>query len=171
VLEPYNTLYQNWLTPQVPIYFNFNVFNLTNPVEFENGAMPIFNEIGPFVYKEDIIKEKIVNNMNLTISYEEARRLTFLPDKSAYKEDVVITTLNTAVATVVFQMRFQVGIIHSLINQALKSTSETMTVTLPANQLLFGYKDNFLAFLKPLVDVIDPKLIPTDMIGLYFGVC
>ena len=43
------------VTPILKIYF----FNLTNSVEFLNGAKPIVNKVGPYVYLQEIHKTNI----------------------------------------------------------------------------------------------------------------
>jgi hypothetical protein len=73
------------------------LYNLKNPEEFEkNGAKPVFEEIGPFIYKETRMKDNIVDNLNYTISYSDRRFYNFLPDISPFQEDHPITTVNMA---------------------------------------------------------------------------
>ena len=145
---------------------NMYLFNLKNGADFEkNGAKPIFEEIGPFVYKEVITKEDIVDNLNYTITYKERRRYHFLPELSPYEESYPITTINMAPIAVISQIRYTPGIVHRLVNAALTGTGETLLVTKPASEILFGYKDNFLSFLKTL----DKNLVPTEYVGLFYG--
>jgi len=161
-------LYKQWLNPPVPVYLSFYLFNLNNGQEFEtNGAKPVFEEIGPFVYQEFITKEEIVDNFNYTITYKERRRYSFVQELSPYEDTYPITTINMAPIVVINGIKDSTGIVHSLINLALQATGETLLVTQPAKNLLFGYKDNFLAFLKTL----DKKLVPTEYVGLFYGVC
>lgn len=54
------------------------------------------------------------------------------------------------------------------INWAFYWAGETLLVTQPASQMLFGYQDPFLKKLRELSFFRD--LVPSDMIGLYYGV-
>ena len=55
-----------------------------------------------------------------------------------------------------------------IIKWAFYWTGETLLVTKPASQLLFGYQDPFLKKLRELI--FFRNLFPSDMIGLYYGV-
>jgi hypothetical protein len=73
------------------------LYNLKNPDEFEkHGAKPVFQEIGPFVYKETRLKDNIKDNMNYTLSYLDRRYYNFIPEMSTYLESYPITTINLA---------------------------------------------------------------------------
>jgi scavenger receptor class B protein 1 len=77
------------------------LYNLKNPLEFEKKqAKPIFEEVGPFIYKESRAKDNIVDNRNYTISYSDRRYYNFLPDISPFKEDHQITTVNMAAVVI-----------------------------------------------------------------------
>ncbi|VDQ08462.1 unnamed protein product [Trichobilharzia regenti] len=45
---PGNEVYDNWLSPSVPVYFSVYLYNLTNPEEVLNGDRPKFSEVGPY---------------------------------------------------------------------------------------------------------------------------
>ncbi len=66
-LVPSSDLYQQWVNPPIDVYLSIYLFNLKNGKDFEKGAKPIFEEVGPFVYKEIVIKDQIVDNQNFTI--------------------------------------------------------------------------------------------------------
>lgn len=51
-ISPDSPVYENWLVPTVPIYFNVYLFNVTNPTEVLAGERPRLQEVGPYVYRE-----------------------------------------------------------------------------------------------------------------------
>ena len=56
-LDPSTDVYKQWLDPPIDVYMNFYLFNLKNGDDVEKkGAKPVFEEIGPFVFKEIVIK-------------------------------------------------------------------------------------------------------------------
>ena len=145
---------------------SFYLFDLKNGQDFETkGAKPVFEQIGPFVYKEIVTKENIVDNKNFTITYNEKRQYTFIRNMSVHDEDFVLTSLNMASITILNGVRYQSNFIVSMVNLALRGAGETLLITKTVNEILFGYKDNFLAILKKLV----PSLVPTDVVGLFIG--
>ena len=69
--------------------------------------------------------------------------------------------------TVINQIRYTNSAVHGLVNIALKAIGETLLTTQTARDLLFGYEDKFLKVLSTL----DKKLVPSDVVGLFIGVC
>lgn len=43
--------YYRFIDVPQPIDFKVYLFNVTNPMEVQNGALPIVKEIGPYIYK------------------------------------------------------------------------------------------------------------------------
>lgn len=74
----------------------FYLYDLKNPEDFINGARPVFEEVGPFIYKEYRIKEDMVDNLNYTMTYNDRRYYIFAPELSPHEESEQITTLNMA---------------------------------------------------------------------------
>jgi len=164
-LVPTTELYRDWLNPPFDIYMKFYIYTLRNGEEFENGSKPLLEEIGPFVYKEVRIKEDIRDNMNYTISYKDRRYYTFVPEMSPYQLKYPITTVNIAAMTLLNFIQHSPQIAHSAINEIFKLTGETLLVTKSAEEILWGYQDNFLAEVKKLL----PSLVPSDQVGFFIG--
>ncbi|CAF0927586.1 unnamed protein product [Brachionus calyciflorus] len=163
-LEPSTDLYKQWLSPSIDVYLSIYIFNLKNPSEFQNGSKPLFEEIGPFVFKEIVVKEDLVDNLNYTISYREKKQYYFIQEMSPYEFDYPITTLNMGPITVINGIKYSSKIVQNAVNLALKATGDTLLVEkMPARDLLFGYKDKFLVQLKKVL----PNLVPTDTVGLF----
>ena len=170
-LIPGTTLYNQWLNPPLDVFMSFNIFNIKNGADFLNGSKPIFEEIGPFVYREYATRDHIIDNLNFTLTYNQVKRYEFVPEMSPYEETYQITTLNMAAITVVNQIKYMPSIIHDAVNVALTLTGDnSLFVTKSARELLFGYEDKFLKTLKKLTEKIDPNLVPTVIVGFYTGV-
>lgn len=147
---------------------SFYLFDLKNGDDFINGEKPKFQEVGPFVFREYIIKEDIVDNLNYTITYNERRRYKFIPELSPFELEYEITSLNMAVVTVMSQVRYASSLVHDLVNVALSATGDnTILIKKSVQDILFGYEDNFLKEIKKFF----PKLMPSDIVGLFTGVC
>jgi hypothetical protein len=167
---PETDIYNQWLNPSVDVYLAFNIFNLKNPAEVMNGARPIVEEVGPFVYRERITKINITNNKNNTLSYAELKTYEFRPELSAHNDSFPVTTVSMAALTVIDLIKDFSSPVHHFLNMAFEATNETLTVTKSVNELLFGYEDNMLKAFKDLVDKIVKGLIKTDRVGFYMDV-
>lgn len=165
-LVPGTDLFNQWLNPPIDVYMSFYLFDLKNGDDFINGEKPKFQEVGPFVFREYIIKEDIVDNLNYTITYNERRRYKFVPELSPFELEYEITSLNMAVVTVMSQVRYASSLVHDLVNVALTTTGDnTILIKKSVQDILFGYEDNFLKEIKKFF----PKLMPSDIVGLFTG--
>jgi hypothetical protein len=43
--------YERWRKLPLALFFKVYVFNVTNPEDVQNGANPIVQEVGPYVYE------------------------------------------------------------------------------------------------------------------------
>ena len=160
--SPDSTLYELWQKPAahgVKVYEAFYVYNLTNPTEAAQGAVPTFDRVGPYTYLENGHKPKghIAWYVNGTVQYTSKLTYTFQPDMSVYNgrqltESDMVTHVNIAVLGVA-QQADELGPAGFLIYDFLASTivnqSTSMFVTHNASELLFGYNDPLLAKVRP----------------------
>ncbi len=51
MIQEGSATFQQLLSPSVPVFKDIFFFNLTNPVEFEQGAKPNLVEVGPYSYR------------------------------------------------------------------------------------------------------------------------
>ena len=56
--------YEQWRKLPVTLEFKIYLFNVTNPDEVQNGANPIVQEIGPYVY-EWVDQQQLIESFNL----------------------------------------------------------------------------------------------------------
>lgn len=141
------------------------MFNLKNANDFENGAKPIFEEVGPFIYKEYVYKDNMVINENGTLTYKDRREYYFMSNMSAHDQSYSITSLNMAAITVINGIKYQNFAVAGLVNLALRAVGETLLITKTVREIMFGYEDEFLKYLK----IVAPSMVPTEIVGLFIG--
>lgn len=56
-LIPENEALEQWANFSDPIYLSVYLFNITNAEDFQEGAVPILQELGPYVYLERRTKQ------------------------------------------------------------------------------------------------------------------
>lgn len=68
------------------------LFNWTNPEQVRiKGMKPNFQQVGPFVYREDKLKEDVTWYSNKTVSFYGQRTWYFEPEMSGASLDALIT--------------------------------------------------------------------------------
>ncbi|KAK3907484.1 Scavenger receptor class B member 1 [Frankliniella fusca] len=76
-------LFGLWKKPPVQIYVQVYLFNVTNPREFLRGRERLrVQEVGPFVYREELENTDVKFNDNDTITYTPRRHVIFVPEMS-----------------------------------------------------------------------------------------
>jgi len=66
-------LYSAWVHPPVPVYLKIYLFNVTNANQVQNGSKPTFEELGPYVFRENRTKVNVHDDESAddAIMYEE----------------------------------------------------------------------------------------------------
>jgi len=105
--------------------------------------------------------------MNFTISYTERKYYKFVPELSAQNLTYEITTVNLAPLVLIDKLKHQNEILLDLLNGVLDAVNETLLVTKPVEQLLFGYEDTILKDAKEIPILGD--FVPSDQVGLFIG--
>ncbi|XP_015122216.1 scavenger receptor class B member 1 [Diachasma alloeum] len=158
--------FQYWQKPGVVRLTKVYIFNVTNVDNFLNfQEKPKLQEVGPFVYKEDMEKVNIVFHNNGTVSYQHKKILNFVPELSK-DGDLRVLVPNIPLLTLTTQSRS----LHSVINMGLSMFISGMNqkpfVPVTAQELVFGYDD-------PLVTLAHrffPKARrPMSQMGLLLG--
>ena len=92
--------YKNWKSPPLPIYSKYYLFNITNHVAVLRGAMPILQEVGPFVFRRKISRQILgYNDDHEELSFITTNSYIYVPEKSNGETfDSVIYTLNIPLA-------------------------------------------------------------------------
>jgi len=76
--------YEEWLSnankDAVPFYSNFHMWNLTNPLEYLAGETPVYNEVGPYVFREYTTKYNVrFSDDEEKVSYNQYTTYEFDP--------------------------------------------------------------------------------------------
>eukprot|EP01100_Stratorugosa_tubuloviscum_P014886 TRINITY_DN821_c0_g8_i1.p1 TRINITY_DN821_c0_g8~~TRINITY_DN821_c0_g8_i1.p1 ORF type:complete len:755 (+),score=264.24 TRINITY_DN821_c0_g8_i1:89-2353(+) len=144
--------YPDWQTNtgDLPPFYTYTYFfNLTNVDDVLNGSYPIFQELGPFVYKENRTKIDIVFLEDRTkVEWREFRQFFFVPELSFMNDDVEIVSLNPGYLGVCTQ----------------SGGEEPMTIALSGPVLLRVFQNwmynSFVNHLK--IDYLNPILIDAE---------
>lgn len=83
-LQPASESYKLWVRTPIPMYLDIYLFNWTNADEFSKNKSitPNFKEIGPFVFKEVHDRVNVTWNDNDTVTFNQTRTWTFVPEES-----------------------------------------------------------------------------------------
>ncbi|XP_063546890.1 sensory neuron membrane protein 2 [Cydia strobilella] len=105
----------------IPFAMNFAIraFNLTNPDEVLNGAIPVVEEVGPYIYKLYRIRE-LLDSDEETLTYRFRDRFEFDTEGSfPHTEDDIITTANVPYNAVLHVVEVEYPELLGLLNVAL----------------------------------------------------
>ncbi|XP_045106684.1 lysosome membrane protein 2-like isoform X4 [Portunus trituberculatus] len=88
--------FEAFVTPPIPIYMQFWLFNVTNPEEIRyNGAKPVLEEVGPYTYEEVRVKYAFNWTTEGSVSYLQNKSYVFSQEMSGdLREDDLITSIN-----------------------------------------------------------------------------
>lgn len=147
VIENGTVAYENWVLAGSPVYRQFWLFNVNNPLEIaQNGSKPILRQKGPYTYRVRYLpKINITVNLNNTISFLQPYCAYFEPGLSVGTEEDNITFLNLAVAGAPSILP---PFLLPLLNNAVKQTNSSLFQTRTVKEMLWGYEDPILKQLR-----------------------
>ncbi|MGH0134486.1 UNVERIFIED_CONTAM: hypothetical protein FKN15_055211 [Acipenser sinensis] len=147
VIENGTVAYENWVLAGSPVYRQFWLFNVNNPLEIaQNGSKPIVRQKGPYTYRVRYLpKINITVNLNNTISFLQPYCAYFEPGLSVGTEEDNITFLNLAVAGAPSILP---PFLLPLLNNAVKQTNSSLFQTRTVKEMLWGYEDPILKQLR-----------------------
>lgn len=129
-----------WQRPGVVRLTRVYIYNVTNPTGFLNGEKPRLQEVGPFVYREDMEKVNINFYDNFTVSYQHKKILQFVPELSIDKNTRIITP-NIPLLTLT-SLSSKLGyFLSKTISMVLTAAKFEPFISVTADQLVFGYDD------------------------------
>ncbi|KZC11535.1 PREDICTED: scavenger receptor class B member 1 [Dufourea novaeangliae] len=158
--------FQYWQKPGVVRLTKVYIFNVTNTENFlQFHEKPKLQEVGPFVYREDMEKVNIVFHNNGTVSYQHKKILNFVPELSQDKE-MRLMVPNIPLLTLSTQSKSLPRFITLGLSMFLSGMHMSSFVPVTAQELVFGYDD-------PLVSIAHrffPKTRrPMSQMGLLLG--
>ncbi|XP_023666688.2 platelet glycoprotein 4 [Paramormyrops kingsleyae] len=140
VIEPGTTAYEIWSSAGVPVYRQFWLFDVQNPLEVvENGSTPVVVERGPYTYKTRYLpKENITVHRNGTVAFLLPAGAVFVPSMSIGQEEDRITALNLGIpaAHALFPEKT-----HKLLNFLISINNASLFQSRTVKEMLWGYYD------------------------------
>ena len=165
-LTPYSDL-SSWITPPVPVYLQFWLWECLNPEEVLAYKTPRLQQIGPFTYLEHRLKNNIVFNENHTLTYRQNISYTFQPQLSVANDSVEITMVNAFLVTLVTVLQNDETWKQELLNIITSAFNETVFTKHTVAEWLWGYEDPILK--KVHDNPILGSLVPDDKFGFFYG--
>uniref|UniRef100_A0A1I8PLM1 Protein croquemort n=2 Tax=Stomoxys calcitrans TaxID=35570 RepID=A0A1I8PLM1_STOCA len=151
-LKPGGRTYEFWTVPPVPVYLAMYLYNWTNPEQVRvKGVKPNFERVGPYVFREDKVKNNITWYANNTVSFMPQRTWYFEPSMSGgtLEDNVTCPHLPTIAAS--HMARDFPKLIKIFFNMALNSNGGSLYQTHTANEWIFqGFYDEFLDYAMKL---------------------
>nr|XP_023019391.1 scavenger receptor class B member 1 [Leptinotarsa decemlineata] len=137
--------FQYWQKPGVIRLTKLYIFNVTNADNFlAVGEKPKLQEIGPFVYREDMEKVNIQFHDNGTVSFQHKKILQFVPELSADRNKKIVVP-NIPLLTLATQANSMNYFVQKAISIMLSMNGFEPFVTLTADELVFGYDDRLVS--------------------------
>ncbi|XP_015282611.1 PREDICTED: lysosome membrane protein 2 isoform X2 [Gekko japonicus] len=146
-----------WEEPPPPVYMQFYMFNVTNPLEVLNGEIPRVTETGPYTYREDRPKVNVHILENGTkVSFFSPRTFYFVPEMSVGDPAVdhirtvnvpAVAAMEMATATA---MRFPLEVMLLLYKEEMFSIHTV-------HEWLWGYEDRFLRTMHKMRPAVNPE--------------
>lgn len=155
-----------WQKPGVVRLTKVYIFNMTNAEGFlQFNEKPKLQEIGPFVYREDMEKVNIVFHNNGTVTFQHKKILHFVPEMSK-DEDLRVMVPNIPLLTLSTQSKSLPRLITIGLSMFLSGMKMKPFVPVTVQELVFGYDD-------PLISIayrFFPKTRrPMSQMGLLLG--
>ena len=181
--EDYDEWKSNDYSGAVPMYTRFFMWNLTNPDATLQGSRPIFNEIGPYTFREYSYKYNVKFDEDKDeVSFNSYSRYSFRPDDSkgltlqdnitnfnpAYLGVLEETGSETGLIRVMFPMVLQE--VRTLFGQELNTTMEELLTEEGIRIMLIGEITTMLDPLIPILGVDAVEVISTALVDFLNGI-
>ncbi|KAG1692634.1 Lysosome membrane protein 2 [Nymphon striatum] len=170
VIEKSNKdIYDAWKSPPVPVLFKIYFFNVSNPEEVKNKAIPHLTEVGPYVFKEtrDKVKINFTDNGD-SISYRNKKSYEFDPDSSKGSLDDYIQTVNVPYVGMAKKIKNFPLLLKSAFNGVASLYDEDLFMTKTVKELAFdGYKEPIVNFIQTKFKFMAP-ILPNATFGFFY---
>ncbi|XP_023244168.1 scavenger receptor class B member 1-like [Centruroides sculpturatus] len=152
ILSPESEIYPYWKDMSIPVYLRIYLYNITNPMEIENGIIPKLEQVGPYTFREERHKINIKWNNNGTVSYQQIKRWYFETSMSNGSLSDSVFTLNAPMIILVSILQQNMPeIVLKILTKLLETLNSNLIISRSVDELLFmGYADDLLQLLKHL---------------------
>lgn len=145
VLKPGSDVTKQWINPSVPIYLQFYIFDVSNPMEAKQGLRPYLVQKGPYSYREHRPKQNITWNSNTaTVTYNEKMSYVFDAETSCDTCDPfhdIVTTVNIPLVTLAEAAGKFPKIARDALSLIFAGFQEKLFAKRRVHDLLWGYSD------------------------------
>ncbi|EFN79837.1 Scavenger receptor class B member 1 [Harpegnathos saltator] len=134
-----------WQKPGVVRLTKMYIFNVSNTEAFlQYNERPKLQEVGPFVFREDMEKVNIVFHNNGTVSYQHKKILHFVPEMSENKNIKVIIPNIPLLTVSAMTKNFPRFIVFGL-SMFISGMQMKPFIPITVDELAFGYDDPFVS--------------------------
>lgn len=145
VLKPDSEVSKQWKDPPVPIYLQFFIFDVVNPMEAKEGKRPFVAQKGPYSYREHRPKQNITWNSNTaSVTYNEQMSFVFDAETSCDSCDPftdTVTTVNIPLVTLAEAAKKLPALVRAFIAALFDGFKEKLFTKRRVQDLLWGYPD------------------------------
>jgi len=169
ILAPGTETLESFISPPIPIYMQYYMFNLTNKDEVVNdGAKPKLQQLGPYTYEEGRIKYDLKWNDELgIITFKQNKSFIFREHLSAgHKESDEITTLNAVMISLATKISELPTFVHGLGQVYFNRFDTSPFITKTVGEMLFhGYEEPMV---KELGKLTKDPIMKTGRFGFFY---
>lgn len=143
ILKPGTEASKQWQDPAVPIYLQFFMFDIANPMETMQGERPYLVQKGPYSYREHRPKKNITWNSK-TVTYNEKMSFIFDAETSCDSCDPFtdkVTTVNIPLVTLSEAVANSSSIERNFVSAVFDGFHETLFTPRRVHDLIWGYPD------------------------------
>lgn len=143
VLKPGTEASKQWEDPAVPIYLQFFMFDIANPIETMQGERPYLVQKGPYSYREQRPKKNISWNSK-TVTYNEKMSFIFDAETSCDSCDPftdTVFTVNIPLVTLSEAVAKASSIERNFVSAVFAGFHETLFTRRRVHDLIWGYPD------------------------------
>nr|XP_016925570.1 protein croquemort [Drosophila suzukii] len=159
-LTPTSKTFEKWEELPIPVYIYMYLWNWTNAADVQAYKVkPTFEQLGPYVYREERKKMDIEWHDNGTVTYNPRRTWFWEEELSGGKQTDLITVPHLPSLAASSQMRNSPALLKIMFNQALNANGGHLFVTHTAAEWLFdSFYDEFLHYAMTLNNPLAPTV-------------
>ncbi|XP_017107036.2 protein croquemort [Drosophila bipectinata] len=159
-LTPTSKTFEKWEELPIPVYVYMYLWNWTNAADVQAyGVKPSFEQLGPYVYREERKKMDLEWHDNGTVTFNPRRTWFWEEELSGGKQSDLITAPHLPSLAASNQMRNSNAFIKFMFNQALNNNGGNLFVTHTAVEWLFdSFYDEFLHYAMTLNNPLAPAI-------------
>ncbi|XP_059484365.1 scavenger receptor class B member 1 isoform X1 [Neocloeon triangulifer] len=157
-----------WRQPPIEPLMKIYIYNVTNADEFLiDGAKPIVQELGPYVYRQEWERVNVEFHDNATVTFQQRKVFYFDAEASAGDEEDMVVVPNIPMLSATSQSKHAARFLRLAMASIMDILKIKPFVEVSVSQLLWGYEDPLLKLAKDVVSK-DQKL-PYEEFGLFYG--